>query len=122
MVLTDPSRMQADLFRVDCLGNDIRYEFIGTTRVVSVVIIAQCEIAEFDFVFSRFRSALERSPRSQSQPIMIIRGSPAGQPSACVRSVVKQQNPAPDALSRFDTLGPELIPRLVDVSLVAKKP
>ena len=46
MVLADPGRVHAELVGIERLGGDVGNELIGGARVVFVVVVAQCEVAE----------------------------------------------------------------------------
>jgi hypothetical protein len=49
MMLADPSRMEAHLFGVNRLGENVGDERIRVALLVVVVIVAQGKIAEFHF-------------------------------------------------------------------------
>jgi hypothetical protein len=53
MVLADPNGIEAHLFGVNRLGEDVRDERVRVALVVVIVVIAQCKIAEFHFLLLR---------------------------------------------------------------------
>ena len=68
MMLADPGRMHAELVGIQRFVGDVGDELVGRARVVRVMVVAQCEIAEFHFILPRLFFDVQAIGTIQSTP------------------------------------------------------